>query len=62
VRIVAAPDGTLALGPGPGRGAWLCAGSVGCFAQAVERQALARALRRPVTVAEVDGLRAKLFT
>ncbi|MGI8795844.1 MAG: YlxR family protein [Acidimicrobiia bacterium] len=62
MRIAAAPNGTLAVGPGPGRGAWLCAGSVECLEQAVERQALARALRRPVTVAEVDGLRAKLFT
>jgi len=62
VRIAAATDGTLAKGPGRGRGAWLCAGSVECFERAVERQALARALRRPVTASEVDELRAKLFT
>jgi len=62
VRIVAAPDGTLAAGDGPGRGAWLCSGSTDCFAAAVQRQALARALRRPISGPEVDGLRAKLFT
>jgi predicted RNA-binding protein YlxR (DUF448 family) len=40
-----------------GRGAWLCAGSLGCFEQAVRRKAFSRALRGPVTDAEIDALR-----
>ncbi|HEX6311053.1 MAG TPA: YlxR family protein [Acidimicrobiia bacterium] len=62
VRIVRAPDGGLAIGAGPGRGAWLCAGSVECFDRAIRRRALGRALRRPVTEPEAAALRAKLFT
>ena len=50
VRFVAR-DGALAAQPhGEGRGAYTCRDSA-CFAQAVERRAFARVLRRPVTVA-----------
>jgi predicted RNA-binding protein YlxR (DUF448 family) len=61
VRIARTPDGRLEIGPGPGRGVWLCAGSLDCFEQAVQRKALGRALRKEVSAAEVDALRAKLF-
>jgi predicted RNA-binding protein YlxR (DUF448 family) len=62
VRIARTPAGGLEIGAGPGRGAWLCAGSVECFDRALGRQALGRALRRRVTTAEAAALRAKLFT
>jgi len=61
VRIARAPDGSLVVGPGPGRGAWLCAGSPGCFEQAVRRRALGRALRRDVDGDEIERLRATLY-
>ncbi len=62
VRIARAPDGALTVGPGPGRGAWLCGepATAGCFDQAVRRGALGRALRSEVTKAELAELRAKL--
>lgn len=62
VRIARTPAGGLEIGAGAGRGAWLCAGSVECFDEAVRRRALGRALRRPVTDAEAAEFRAKLFT
>ena len=43
----------------PGRGAWCC--SAACFEQAVGRGALARALRRAISSAELDALRATLI-
>jgi predicted RNA-binding protein YlxR (DUF448 family) len=57
-----AGGGELRVGPGEGRGAWLCAGSEACFDRAVRRQAVGRALRREVSAAELDRLRAKLVT
>jgi predicted RNA-binding protein YlxR (DUF448 family) len=61
VRVHRASDGRLALGPGPGRGAWLCGESPGsCLDRAQRRGGLARALRAPVGLGDVDDLRAKL--
>ncbi|MGD0379359.1 MAG: YlxR family protein [Acidimicrobiales bacterium] len=48
VRLSVGTDGTLLVGPGPGRGAWLCRSSPGCLEQAHRRQALSRALRGEV--------------
>jgi predicted RNA-binding protein YlxR (DUF448 family) len=63
VRIGRAPDGTLSVGAGPGRGAWLCASTTaGCFEQAVGRRALERALRTRLSAAELASLRAKLLS
>jgi predicted RNA-binding protein YlxR (DUF448 family) len=60
LRIAAAPDGTLDTGrTAPGRGAWVC--SPACFDLAARRDALERALRRPVPKPELEGLRARLF-
>ncbi|MGZ8766405.1 MAG: YlxR family protein [Acidimicrobiia bacterium] len=62
VRLAAAPDGSVRPGPGPGRGAWLCAGSPGCWEAAVRRGAVWRALRRPALPdPEIRALRARLF-
>jgi len=58
---VARPDGTLAVGRSlPGRGAWLCAGSVACLELAARRKAFARALRTDVSQTAVAGLRTTL--
>ncbi len=51
----------LRVGPGRGRGAWLCAGSEDCFEAAVRRRGLGKALRRDVTTTDVAELREKLF-
>jgi predicted RNA-binding protein YlxR (DUF448 family) len=59
VRLAAAPDGTLTIGPGPGRGAWCC--SVECFDRAVRRRVLGRALRREVTNDDLAAVRARLI-
>ena len=62
MRLARAPDGTMAVGAGPGRGAWLCASTTAaCFEQAVGRRALERALRTRLTAAELASLRAKLL-
>lgn len=62
VRIARAPDGRLAIGPGPGRGAWICAETAdSCLDQAAQRKALGRALRSEITKAELAELRAKLL-
>ena len=48
MRVARLPDGALKVGRTlPGRGAWLCAGSVECLRLAVQRKAFARALRTP---------------
>ncbi|MDP9386753.1 MAG: YlxR family protein [Actinomycetota bacterium] len=61
VRLVRAPDGTLAVGRSlPGRGAWLCVGSPRCVDLAERRKAFSRALRGPVEAAAVEALRAQL--
>jgi predicted RNA-binding protein YlxR (DUF448 family) len=61
VRVVALVDGTLAVGRSlHGRGAWLCAGSAGCFDLAVRRGAFARSFRRPISEAATAELRRSL--
>jgi len=51
----------LEVGPGPGRGAWLCADHpVECLDQAIKRRTVARALRVEVNTDDLTALRAKL--
>jgi predicted RNA-binding protein YlxR (DUF448 family) len=62
VRVRRAAAGGLAIGPGPGRGAWLCGpdATAACRAQALRRPTLERALRVSVTAPEIEALRARL--
>jgi len=54
-------DAGLELGPGPGRGAWLCRGHPQtCFELAVRRHAFERALRVSIGRDELEDLRARL--
>ena len=50
-------DGILVSRTAPGRGAWLCAGSVSCLDRAVKRDTLRRALRGPVAPSGVAAVR-----
>jgi len=59
VRIGRSADGALALGPGPGRGAWVC--SVECLDEAARRRRLARALRSELTDHELEIVRATMI-
>jgi len=60
-RVVALPDGGLAFGRTlPGRGAWLCRGSLACFDTAVRRHGFERALRTTVGSEALASLRATL--
>jgi len=54
------PNGELSLGPGTGRGAWLCGGSPTCVTRALRGPALERALRAPVRTEARDALVALL--
>ena len=57
MRLALTPEGTLRIGRTlPGRGAWLCAGSLECLQQAARRNAVSRALRSPVSPDEVLAL------
>ena len=59
--MVALPDGGLAFGrTRPGRGAWLCRGSLACFDAAARRNAFERALRTTMGSEAVASLRATL--
>jgi predicted RNA-binding protein YlxR (DUF448 family) len=61
VRIARQADGSLALGRTlPGRGAWLCRGSLACFEQAAGRGGFARAFRTRIAAAHLDALRTEL--
>jgi predicted RNA-binding protein YlxR (DUF448 family) len=61
VRVARRPDGSLALEHGaPGRGAWLCRGSLDCLEQAVRRHGFERAFSAPVQADDVRRLRAQL--
>jgi hypothetical protein len=63
VRVARRADGMLAVGRSePGRGAWLCAGSVACFDAAVRRRAFGRALRAEVSAHELAWLRGRLLS
>jgi hypothetical protein len=58
VRIVRSPAGTIAVDPtgkAAGRGAYLCRAAE-CWAAALKRDALARALRAPLTAGDRDAL------
>jgi predicted RNA-binding protein YlxR (DUF448 family) len=62
-RVARRPDGSLAVGRAePGRGAWLCTGSVACFDAAVRRRAFGRALRCDVPAHELERLRERLLS
>ena len=62
VRIARGAGLSIGIGrTAPGRGAWLCAGRVECFDQAVTRRAIGRALRLEVSDSDIEGLRAKLY-
>ena len=62
VRLSANADGSLSLGPGTGRGAWLCGPPDGieCLNQAVRRGALDKALRIRVLESEIEAVRSKM--
>jgi predicted RNA-binding protein YlxR (DUF448 family) len=60
VRFRLAATG-LVLGPGPGRGAWLCRDHpVACLDEARGRRAVDRALRTPIRDDAIEELRARL--
>jgi predicted RNA-binding protein YlxR (DUF448 family) len=61
VRLRRGADG-LEVGPGDGRGAWLCAppGGLACLDEAAKRGALARALRSEISGEDVARVRARL--
>jgi predicted RNA-binding protein YlxR (DUF448 family) len=59
--VVLREDGSLAVGRSlPGRGAWLCRGSPGCFERAVKRRAFGRALRAEVAAGRLEQLKIDL--
>ena len=58
-RVGAKADGTVEVGRTlPGRGAWLCAGSLECFDLAARRGAFTKALRMEVRPGDIEQLRA----
>ena len=60
VRLRWTPEG-VALGKGPGRGAWLCGEHpVDCLELALRKPTLTRALRVSVTNGDLVGVRARL--
>ena len=62
-RVARRADGALAVGRSePGRGAWLCTGSVACFDAAEQRRAFRRALRSEVSGQELVWLRERLLS
>ena len=44
----------------PGRGAWLCSGSLSCLDLAVRRNAMSRALHVPIAASQVAALSAEM--
>ena len=54
-RVSMGPGGALVVGPGPGRGAWLCY-DMACFESAQRRRAFGRALRADVRPDEIARL------
>ncbi|HVB91996.1 MAG TPA: YlxR family protein [Acidimicrobiales bacterium] len=62
VRVVLLPDGELSVDRhGPGRGAWLCRGSLACTDEAARRHAFDRALAVRVDVTATERLRRHLY-
>ena len=45
---------------GPGRGAWLCGGSLGCLDEAVRRHGFDRAFTASIGATDLEQLRAQL--
>ncbi len=61
IRVVPTEAGGLTVDrSGPGRGAWLCRGSLDCLALAVRRHGFDRAFATAIADAEVERLRAEL--
>jgi predicted RNA-binding protein YlxR (DUF448 family) len=61
IRVVPTEAGGLTVDrSGPGRGAWLCRGSLDCLALAVRRHGFDRAFATAIADAEVECLRAEL--
>jgi predicted RNA-binding protein YlxR (DUF448 family) len=60
VRLSVGPSGALAVGKGPGRGAWLCRGGPGCLERSIRRGTLERALRVTLAPNALEMLRARL--
>jgi predicted RNA-binding protein YlxR (DUF448 family) len=61
VRVVRTEAGGLTVDrSGPGRGAWLCAGSLDCLDRAVRRHGFDRAFATAIDGAEVGCLQAEL--
>jgi predicted RNA-binding protein YlxR (DUF448 family) len=61
VRIVRLSGGALSVDRhGPGRGAWLCQGSLACLEEAVRRHGFERAFAAPVPAGDVQQLRVHL--
>jgi predicted RNA-binding protein YlxR (DUF448 family) len=60
-RLVRRADGGIDVGRHlPGRGAWLCADSPGCFERAVRRRAFDRTLRTTASTEAIAALRERL--
>ena len=61
-RVARRQDGSLAIGRTlPGRGAWLCAGSLPCFELAVRRRDFAKALRATVDEHDIERVRTEFL-
>ena len=62
VRLWVDVGGRPQVGPGPGRGTWVCRppAALDCFDAAVRRRALDRAFRRSFPAHDVAAFRAKL--
>lgn len=62
IRVVSTSEGTLEIdvrGKRPGRGAYLCC-KWQCWETALQPGRLSRALKRPVTLAEVEALKGSI--
>ena len=53
-------DGVAAVGPGPGRGAWLCP-DPRCLDEARKKRSIARALRTEIAPDQLDGIEQRLW-
>jgi predicted RNA-binding protein YlxR (DUF448 family) len=61
IRVVRTTAGGLIVDrSGPGRGAWLCSGSLDCLERAVRRHGFDRAFATAIADAEVEHFRAGL--